>query len=79
MDYTLAQLAPGLDGGVVTHWHAAAGDTLAADDDLLDVTTDKAVVTIPAPAPCTLAGRTAVIDQEVTPDTVVASLSPAAS
>lgn len=48
--YTLAELAPDLAAADVATWHVAEGALVAAGDDLLDVTTDKAAITIPAPA-----------------------------
>ncbi len=35
--------------GLVTDWHVAVGDTIAADDDLVDVETSKIVNTVTAP------------------------------
>jgi len=60
--YRLADLAPDLAEGVVAAWHAAPGAQIAEGDDLLDVVTDKACITIPAPA----GGR--IICQHVAPD-----------
>jgi 2-oxoisovalerate dehydrogenase E2 component (dihydrolipoyl transacylase) len=34
----------------ISRWHVAAGDRIGEDEPLVDVTTDKAVVEIPAPA-----------------------------
>jgi len=63
--YRLADVAPELAEGVVAAWHAAPGAHIAAGDDLLDIVTDKACITIPAPA----GGR--IVCQHVAPDAPV--------
>ncbi len=63
--YTLAELAPDLDEAAVAVWHAAPGARIDAGDDLLDLVTDKACITLPAPA----SGR--VVRQHAAPDAVV--------
>ena len=71
--YTLAELAPDLDHAEVVSIHIAPGDSLAEDDDLLDIVTDKATITIPVPASgtvvmihCPPAGRLHAADSVVT-------------
>lgn len=48
--YRLVDLAPDLEACEVAAWHAAPGAPVAEGDDLLDIVTDKANITIPAPA-----------------------------
>jgi pyruvate/2-oxoglutarate dehydrogenase complex dihydrolipoamide acyltransferase (E2) component len=50
-DYTfdLPDIGEGLSEGEIVHWHVAPGDTVKADQILVDVQTDKAVVEIPSP------------------------------
>ncbi|MDP6013830.1 MAG: dihydrolipoamide acetyltransferase family protein [Alphaproteobacteria bacterium] len=47
--YNLPDVGEGLSEGEIVHWHVAPGDTVAADQIIVDVQTDKAVVEIPAP------------------------------
>jgi pyruvate dehydrogenase E2 component (dihydrolipoamide acetyltransferase) len=48
--FTLNDLAPELDDATVAAWHVKTGDYIWEDDDLLEVVTDKAAITIPCPA-----------------------------
>jgi pyruvate/2-oxoglutarate dehydrogenase complex dihydrolipoamide acyltransferase (E2) component len=75
MTYTLEQLAPGIDEATVTAWYVKVGDIVAEDDDLLDVTTDKAVVTIPAPCSGTIASCDVADSDLVTAKTHVVSFA----
>ena len=47
--YNLPDVGEGLSEGEIVHWHVAPGDRVAADQVIVDVQTDKAVVEIPAP------------------------------
>ena len=47
--FTLQDLAPELDDAKVAAWHIQQGDAVREDDDLLEVITDKAAITIPCP------------------------------
>ena len=38
-----------VQGGTVALWLAHVGDTLAAEDDLIEITTDKAAFVVPTP------------------------------
>ncbi len=49
-EFKLPDLGEGIHEGEVLKWHVSAGDTIAEDDPLVDVETDKAAVTIPSPA-----------------------------
>ena len=48
--FTLNDLAPELNNATVAAWHVKTGDCVQEDDDLLEVVTDKAAITIPCPA-----------------------------
>lgn len=48
--FTLNDLAPELDDATVAMWYVKTGDCVREDDDLLEVVTDKAAITIPCPA-----------------------------
>lgn len=52
--YRLVDLAPELDEAVLLQWHVRDGAPVRADADLVDVVTDKATITIPAPADATV-------------------------
>ncbi len=47
--FTLPDLGEGLQEAEVISWHASVGDRVIADQPLLSVETDKAVVDVPAP------------------------------
>ncbi len=47
-DIILPELGEGIDRAVVAHWHYAIGDHVEADDDIVEVATDKAIFNIPA-------------------------------
>jgi pyruvate/2-oxoglutarate dehydrogenase complex dihydrolipoamide acyltransferase (E2) component len=48
--YTLGDLAPDLQDVTVSAWYVRPGQQVEADDDMLDVVTDKAAITLPVPA-----------------------------
>jgi pyruvate/2-oxoglutarate dehydrogenase complex dihydrolipoamide acyltransferase (E2) component len=48
--YTLADLAPDLSDVAVSAWYVTPGQQVREDDDMLDLVTDKAAVTLPVPA-----------------------------
>ncbi|MGE0026431.1 MAG: DUF2118 domain-containing protein, partial [Thermoleophilia bacterium] len=51
----LPELGESVTEGVVVEWRVKEGDAVAAGDTLLDVTTDKVDVEVPAPAAGTVA------------------------
>lgn len=48
-DFNLPDVGEGLSEGEIVKWHVAIGDTVKADQIIVDVQTDKAIVEIPAP------------------------------
>ncbi|HPF71646.1 MAG TPA: dihydrolipoamide acetyltransferase family protein, partial [Candidatus Krumholzibacteria bacterium] len=48
-EFKLPDLGEGIHEGEILKWHVAEGGTVAEDAPLVDVETDKAAVTIPAP------------------------------
>ncbi|WP_036760901.1 dihydrolipoamide acetyltransferase family protein [Leisingera daeponensis] len=52
--FVLPDLGEGLEEAELLEWHAAPGDRVVAEQPLVSVETDKAVVEIPAPWPGTL-------------------------
>jgi pyruvate/2-oxoglutarate dehydrogenase complex dihydrolipoamide acyltransferase (E2) component len=49
MPFTLPDLGEGLEEAEIVAWHVGPGDRVVADQPLVSVETDKAVVEIPAP------------------------------
>ena len=47
---TMPQLGESVTEGTITRWLKAVGDTVTADEPLLEVSTDKVDTEIPAPA-----------------------------
>ena len=47
--FKLPDIGEGVVEGEVVQWHVAVGDSITEDDELVDVMTDKATVTIPSP------------------------------
>jgi 2-oxoisovalerate dehydrogenase E2 component (dihydrolipoyl transacylase) len=47
--FNLPDLGEGLQEAAIVEWHVKPGDTLAADQAMVSVETDKAIVEIPAP------------------------------
>lgn len=47
--FNLPDLGEGLQEAAVVEWHVKPGDTLAADQTMVSVETDKAIVEVPAP------------------------------
>jgi pyruvate dehydrogenase E2 component (dihydrolipoamide acetyltransferase) len=50
LEFALPDVGEGIDGGEIIEWHVAVGDHVEEDQPLVDVQTDKAIVTIPCPA-----------------------------
>ena len=48
--FKLPDVGEGMVEAEISRWHVAAGDRIGEDEPLVDVTTDKTVVEIPAPA-----------------------------
>ncbi len=48
-EFKLPDLGEGIHEGEILKWYVAVGDTIAEDESLVDIETDKAAVTIPSP------------------------------
>jgi pyruvate/2-oxoglutarate dehydrogenase complex dihydrolipoamide acyltransferase (E2) component len=48
-EFKLPDVGEGTDAAELVEWHVAVGDTVAEDQPLVDVQTDKAIVEIPCP------------------------------
>ncbi len=64
-------------GGTVTAWLAEVGDTLVQDDDLLELTTDKAAFVVPAPRAGRLVELCVAPDDEISVGDVICVLETA--
>jgi len=64
--YTLAELAPDVDAAEVLAWHVTPGARMVLGDDMLDLVTDKATITIPAPCAGTLIEQLAAAGAKIT-------------
>ena len=53
-EFLLPDVGEGLREGEVVKWHVAPGDTVNADQIIVDVQTDKAIVEIPSPVSGTI-------------------------
>ena len=53
-EFLLPDVGEGLSEGEVVKWHVAPGDTVNADQIIVDVQTDKAIVEIPSPVSGTI-------------------------
>jgi pyruvate dehydrogenase E2 component (dihydrolipoamide acetyltransferase) len=53
-EFNLPDVGEGLSEGEIVKWHIAVGDTVKADQIIVDVQTDKAIVEIPAPVSGTI-------------------------
>ena len=73
-DVLLPALGESVTEGTVTRWLKAVGDTIAADEPLLEVSTDKVDTEIPAPASGTLLEILVNEDETVDVGTVVARI-----
>ncbi|MEY3988563.1 MAG: hypothetical protein RJB50_832, partial [Actinomycetota bacterium] len=64
-DITLPQLGETVTEGTITRWFKKVGDTVAADEPLFEVSTDKVDTEIPSPVSGTLQKIVVQIDQTV--------------
>jgi 2-oxoglutarate dehydrogenase E2 component (dihydrolipoamide succinyltransferase) len=76
-DVTLPALGESVTEGTVTRWLKAVGDTIAADEPLLEVSTDKVDTEIPSPAGGVLLEILVGEDETVDVGTVVARIGEA--
>ena len=49
VEFRLADVGEGIDAGEIVQWHVSPGDSVREDQDLVDIQSDKAIVTIPCP------------------------------
>src|SRR5262247_4104682 len=76
---TLPALGESVTEGTVTRWLKQEGDTVAADEPLLEVSTDKVDTEIPAPAAGVLTSIKVREDETVAVGTMLAIISTSAT
>jgi multifunctional 2-oxoglutarate metabolism enzyme len=54
LEIVMPQMGESVTEGVVLEWHKAAGDAIAADETLVEISTDKVDAEVPAPASGTI-------------------------
>ena len=73
---TLPAMGESVREGTVLEWHKQEGDTVAADEPLVDVSTDKVDVEVPAPTAGTLVRILAAEGETVAVGAVLAEIAP---
>ena len=76
---TMPALGESVTEGTVTRWLKQVGDTVAADEPILEISTDKVDTEIPAPASGTLASIDVAEDSTVAVGTVLGRIATGAS
>jgi len=74
MEFKLPDIGEGVQEGELIRWLVKDGDTVAADQAVLEVMTDKATVEIPAPVAGTISGITAKEGQMIKVGQVLAQI-----
>lgn len=77
LEVQMPQMGISVSEGTIIEWRKAVGDTVAADEAICDVTTDKVDVEIPSPAAGVLARIVAEPGQTVPVGAVIAAIDPA--
>ena len=62
IEIKVPQLPESVSDATLVAWHRKAGETVARDENLVDLETDKVVLEVPAPASGTLAKIVVVVD-----------------
>ncbi len=76
-EFRLPDVGEGVAEGEIVAWHVASGDEVAADEVIVEVETDKAVVDLPSPIAGTIAERHATVGEVVPVGEVLVSIQPA--
>ena len=74
MKFKLSDLAPDIESAVITAWCVNEGDSISHEDDLLDITTDKASITIPSPEAGTIVKIFARENDEIKSETLLVEI-----
>lgn len=71
-EFKLPDLGEGIHEGEILKWHAAIGDSIKADETLVEVETDKAAVAIPCPVSGKIIQLNGAVGEIVNVGTVIA-------
>ncbi|HEU4700962.1 MAG TPA: biotin/lipoyl-containing protein, partial [Conexibacter sp.] len=75
LEIVMPQMGESVTEGVVLEWHKAAGDAVAADETLVEISTDKVDAEVPAPASGTVTELLVEPGETVTVGQVLARMS----
>jgi len=75
LEIVMPQMGESVTEGVVLEWHKAAGDAIAADETLVEISTDKVDAEVPAPASGTVTELLVEPGETVTVGQVLARMS----
>lgn len=78
VEFALPDVGEGIDAGEIIDWHVGVGDHVAEDQPLVDVQTDKAIVTIPCPVTGVVLERHGEPGDTIAVGTTLAVFEPAA-
>jgi 2-oxoglutarate dehydrogenase E1 component len=79
LEIVMPQMGESVTEGVVLEWHKAAGDAIAADETLVEISTDKVDAEVPAPASGTITELLVEPGESVTVGQVLARMSAGAA
>jgi len=71
----LPELGEGIDKATVSYWYFEVGQKVEKDQDLIEMSTEKAVFNVPCPATGTLAEKLCEDGQEVKVGQVLAKIN----
>jgi pyruvate/2-oxoglutarate dehydrogenase complex dihydrolipoamide acyltransferase (E2) component len=74
-DVTMPQMGVSVAEGTIVAWRVEAGDRIAADETICDISTDKIDTEVPAPASGVVAELLVAIDETVPVGTVIARIA----
>jgi 2-oxoglutarate dehydrogenase E1 component len=75
LDVTMPQMGESVTEGVVLEWHRQPGETIAAEETLVEISTDKVDAEVPAPASGTITELLAQAGETVTVGQVLARMT----
>src|SRR3982751_1420115 len=73
---TLPQMGESVTEGTVLEWHKAEGDTVAADETLVEISTDKVDAEVPSPIAGTITKINVADGDTVTVGAVLCEIAP---
>src|SRR3954468_20474549 len=76
VDVKFPEMGDSVAEGTVLEWRKKVGDTLAVDDPLVEISTDKVDAEVPSPAAGTLAEILVEADETVTVGTILCRIAP---